>query len=142
MEKTEEQRKFKQKKREKQLNEEFENMQRQLSEELQEQLEYGYQQKIEEAHRRSKQVKENYRTPGQFQIKFRENNNEVRMQPEQMTCWRCGKSGHQKKECWKTLFCINCGKQGHNSNKCRQMTKRGCTYCEGLDHIEEYCLLR
>ena len=139
MEETEEQKKFKQRKREKQLNEEFENMQKQLSEELQEQLEYSYQQKIEEIHRRSRQVKENYRTPGPSLIKFREHNNESRTQTEQITFWKCGKSEHQKKECWKTLFCINCGKQGHNSNKCRQTAKRGCTYCDELDHTGEYC---
>ena len=96
---------------------------------------------MEEAHRRSKQVRENYRTPEWSQIKLRENNNEVRVPAEQVTCWRCGESGHRKKECWKILFCTNCGKQGHNSNKCRQMAQKGYTYCEGLDNVGEYYLL-
>ena len=114
---TEEQRQLKQKEREKQLNEEFEDMQKKLSEELQEQMEDSYQQKIEEAHRRSKQIRENYRTAEWSQIRLQENNNETKIQSEQMTCWRCGEIGHRKKECWKTLFCIHCGKQGHNASR-------------------------
>ena len=103
---------------------------------------YSYQQKIEEVHRRSKQKRENCRAAEWPQTRLRENSNEVRIHPEQMTCWRYGESGHRKKECWKALFCVNCGKQGHNSSRYRQMTKRSCTYCEGLDHTEEYCPLR
>lgn len=35
-------------------------------------------------------------------------------------CYRCGKSGHQAKECWcKDLDCRNCGKKGHIERVCR-----------------------
>lgn len=35
-------------------------------------------------------------------------------------CYRCGKSGHQAKECWcKDLDCRNCGKKGHIERACR-----------------------
>ena len=104
MEGTEERKQLKQREREKQLSKEFENMQRQLSEELQEQLECSYQQKIKQAHRISKQTRENYITPEWSQIKLRENSDEVRVPAEQVSCWRCSESGHRKKECWKYYF--------------------------------------
>ena len=114
MEEVDKQEKLKQKEREKQLEKEFENMQRQLSEELQEQLEHGYQWKIKEIHLRCRQVTETYRVPGPSQRTFREDDYEAAAQAEQIMYWRCGKIGHRKKECWKTLFCTNCGRQGHS----------------------------
>ena len=63
IEETDRQKKLRQVEKEKQLAEEFEKMQKQLSEDLKQQMECNFQQKIKEIHRRSKmkQTTETYR---------------------------------------------------------------------------------
>ena len=127
--------------KEKQLAEEFEKIQKQLSEVLKQQVELNYQLKIQEIHRRSrmKQPTKTYRVLEPLQRNLRKEGYEVSPPTEQLLCWKCGKAGHKKKDCLKTLFCINCGKNGHTFNKCRQLVRGACTYCTKPDHTEEYC---
>ena len=133
------QEKLRQIEKEKQLAEEFEKIQKQLSEDLKQQMEHSYQQKIQEIHRRSKmrQPMETYRVLEPLQRNVRKEGYEVSPTTEQLLCWKCGKAG--KKDCLKTLFCTNCGKNGHTFSKCRQLVGGACTYCTRPDHIEEYC---
>ena len=111
------QEKLRQIEKEKQLAEEFEKIQKQLSEDLKQQMEHSYQQKIQEIHRRSKmrQPMERYRVLEPLQRNFGKEGYEVSPPTEQLLCWRCGEAGHKKKDCLKTLFCTNCGKNGHGS---------------------------
>ena len=111
MEETDRQEKLRQEAREKQLVEEFKKMQKQLSEDLKQQMELNYQQKIQEIHwsSRRKQMIETYRIPEPPQRNSRKEGYEASALTEQLLCWRCGKAGHRKKDCMKTLFCTNCG---------------------------------
>ena len=79
IEEADRQRKLRQMEKEKQLTEEFEKMQKQLSEDLKQQMEHNYQQKIQEIHRRSKmkQTIEAYRVLGPPQGNLREEDYEV-----------------------------------------------------------------
>ena len=144
IEETDRQKKLRQVEKEKQLAEEFEKIQKQLSEDLKQQMECNYQQKIQEIHRRSKmkQTTEIYRVLEPPQRNSRREGYEAPAPMEQLLCWRCGEAGHRKKACLKTLFCTNCGKNGHTSNKCRQLVRETCTYFSKVDHTEEYCLSR
>ena len=125
-------------KKEKQLVEEFEKIQKQLSEDLKQQMEHNYQQKIQEINRRSrmKQPMETYRVLELLQRNLRKEGYEVSPPTEQLLCWKCSKAGHRKKDCLKTLFC---SKNGHTFNKCRQLVRGAYTYCTRPDHTEEYC---
>ena len=135
------QEKLRQIEKEKQLAEEFEKIQKQLSEDLKQQMGHNYQQQIQEIHRRSKmkQTTETYRILELLQGNLRKEGYEVSAPTEQLLCWRCGETGHRKKDCLKTLFYTNCGKNGHTFNKCRQLVRGACTYCTRPDHTEEYC---
>ena len=144
MEEADRQEKLRQEAREKQLAEEFEKMQKQLSEDLKQQMECNYQQKIQEMHRRgrTKQTTETYRIPEPPQGNSRKEGYEASAPTEQLLCWRCGEAGHRKKDCMKTLFCTNCGKNGHTSNKCRLLLREACICCSKVDHTKEYCPFR
>ena len=121
IEETDRQKNLRQVEKGKQLTEEFEKMQKQLSEDLKQQMECNYQQKIQEIHRRSKmkQITETYRVLEPPQGNLRKEGYEAQAAAEQLLCWRCGEAGHRKKDCLMTLFCTNCGKNGCASNKCR-----------------------
>jgi hypothetical protein len=41
-----------------------------------------------------------------------------------LVCKKCGKSGHSAKECWKDHICENCGKKGHPARVCRSNAKK------------------
>ena len=144
MEEADRQGKLRQEAREKQLVEEFEKTQKQLSEDLKQQMEHSYQQKIQEIHwrGRTKQTTETYGIPEPQQGNSRKEGYEASAPTKQLLCWRCGEAGHRKKHCMKILFCTNCGKNGHTSNKCRLLLREACTYCSKVDHTEEYCSSR
>ena len=137
MEETDTQERLRQMEKEKQLAEELEKMQKQLSEDLKQQMECSYDQKIQEIYRRGriKQTTEIYRLPEPPKGNLRKEDYEAPAPMEQLLCWRCGKAGHRKKDCMRILFC---GKSGHTSNKCRQL-RETCTYCSKVDHTKEHC---
>ena len=99
MEEENRQEKFRQEAREKQIAEEFEKMQEQLSEDLKQQMELNYQQKIQEIHQgvRTKQTIEIYRVPEPPQRNPRNEDYEASAPMDQLLCWRCGEAGHRKK---------------------------------------------
>ena len=138
--KTDTQERLRQVEKEKQLVEEFEKMQKQLSEDLKQQMERNYEQKIQEIYRRGriKQTTETNRVPELPQGILRKEGYEAPAPTEQLLCWRYGEAGHRKKDCMRILFCTNCGKSGHTSNKCRQL-RETCTYCSKVDHTKEHC---
>ena len=82
------QEKLRQMEKEKQLVEEFEKIQKQLSEDLKQQMEHNYQQKIQEIHRRSKmkQPTETYRVLKLLQRNLRKEGYEVSAPTEQLLC--------------------------------------------------------
>ena len=141
MEEADRQGKLRQEAREKQLAEEFKKIQKYLSEDLKQQMEFNYQQKIQEIHQRgrTKQIIETYRIPEPPQGNLGKEGYEASAPKEQLLCWRCGEAGHRKKDCMKILFCANCGKNGHTSNKCRLLLRDACTYCSKVDHTKAYC---
>ena len=140
MEEMDTQERLRQVEKEKQLAEEFEKMEKQLSEDLKQQMECNYEQNIQEIYRRGriKQAIETHRVPEPPQGISRKEGYEAPAAMEQLLCWRCGKAGHRKKDCMRILFCTNCGKSGHTSNKCRQL-RETCTYYSKVDHTEEHC---
>ena len=53
---------------------------------------------------------------------------------EELTCFKCGKTGHKMDEC-KEVKCYKCGKQGHTSKIC----KEECKLCGQSSHVTEKC---
>ena len=99
MDKTDTQERLRQVEKEKQLAEEFEKMQKQLSEDLKQQMERNYEQTIQEIYRRGriKQTTETYRVLEPPQGNSRKKGYEAPAPTEQLLCWRCGEAGHRKK---------------------------------------------
>ena len=91
--------------------EEFHKVQKQLTEDLRQQLDSKYGQEMEELYR-NEQMQTNEEIPGiaePITRALRKEGHEVPRPREPLTCWKCGETGHKKKDCVKLLFCVNCG---------------------------------
>ena len=91
--------------------EEFDKVQKQLTEDLRQQLDSKYGQEMEEIYR-NEQMQTNEERQGiaeSITRALRKEGHEVSTPREPLTCWKCGETGHKKKDCVKLLFCVNCG---------------------------------
>ena len=96
---------------ERQVMEEFDKVQKQLTEDLRQQLDSKYSQEIEKLYRNEQmQTNEEIRGIAEPTTRaLRKEGHKASAPREPLICWRCGETGHKKKDCVKPLFCINCG---------------------------------
>ena len=129
---------------ERQIMEEFDKVQKQLTEDLRQQLDSKYSQEKEELYR-NEQMQTNEEIQGIAEPTtraLRKEGHEASATREPLICWRCGEMGHKKKDCVKLLICINCGQERHVVSRCRQPAKENCNYCSRMGHITENCPYR
>ena len=91
--------------------EEFDKVQKQLTEDLRQQLDSKYSHETKELCR-NEQMQTNEEIQGIAEPITRalsKEGHEVPTPREPLTCWKCGETGHRKKDCVKLLFCVNCG---------------------------------
>ena len=100
-------------------------MQNQLLKDLRQLMELNYQKRFQEMQQNTKRY-QTEETPKSFELPARNTGKEAQETstlPELLTCWRCGKVGHKKKECTAILFCTNCGRNNCITSKCKHSMK-------------------
>ena len=129
---------------ERQIMEEFDKVQKQLTEDLRQQLDSKYSQEMEELYgNEQKQINEEIQGIAEpTTTALRKEGQEALATREPLICWRCSETGHKKKDCVKLPFCINCGRERHVVSRCRQPVKENCNYCNRMGHVVENCLYR
>ena len=129
---------------ERQIMEEFDKVQKQLTEDLRLQLDSKYSQEMEELYKNEQiQTNEEIQDIAEPTTRaLRKEGHEASAPKEPLICWRCGETGHKKKDCVKLLFCINCGQEGHVVSRCRQPVKENCNHCSRMGHVIENCPYR
>ena len=129
---------------ERQIMEEFDKVQKQLTEDLRQQLDIKYSQEMEElCGNEQGQTNEEIRGIAEPTTRaLRKEGQEASAPREPLICWRCGETGHKKKDCVKLLLYINCSREGHIVSRCRQPVKENCNYCNRMGHVVENCPYR
>ena len=90
---------------------EFDKVQKQLTEDLKLQLDSKYGQEMEKLYGNEQmQTNEEIRCIAEPITRvLRKEGEEVPTPRELLTCWKCGETGHKKKNYVKLLFCVNFG---------------------------------
>ena len=129
---------------ERQIMEEFDKLQKQLTEHFRWQLDSKYSQEMEELYG-DEQMQTNEEIPSITKPTtrvLRKEGHGASAPREPLICWRCSEMAQKKKDCVKPLFSINCGQEGHVVSRCRQPVKENCNYCSRMGHMIENCPYR